>query len=203
MKTWFTSDWHFGHVNIIKYQPNRLQEFDLEGADDPVMKMNEMMVVQWNSQVAPDDHVWFLGDFGMGKIEHSLSYVARLNGQIHLVLGNHDRPHPVCSRPVEKREAWADRYIEAGFASLQLTGSWEFDGIPTILNHFPYSGDHSDEERYLDWRPDDNGLVLVHGHVHGLWQINGRQVNVGMDAWGGRLLSEEEVSAAVAEAAEN
>lgn len=203
MAMWFTSDWHFGHANIIKYQPNRLQEFDLEGADDPIMKMNEMMVRQWNSQVAPDDHVWFLGDFGMGKIEHSLSYVSRLNGVIDVILGNHDRPHAIASRGEEKRAMWTERYLEAGFNSLQIDAAMEIDGIPVIMNHFPYSGDHSEEERYTNWRPKDDGKVLIHGHVHGLWQVNGRQVNVGMDAHGGRLLSYDEVAVFVKEAAGN
>jgi len=34
----------------------------------------------------------------------------------------------------------------------------------------------------------------LHGHVHGLWQTNGRMINVGLDAWGGRLLHADEVA---------
>ena len=29
------------------------------------------------------------------------------------------------------------------------------------------------------WKgPKDDGKVLIHGHVHGLWQVNGRQVRL-------------------------
>jgi calcineurin-like phosphoesterase family protein len=202
MTVWFTSDTHFGHRNIAKYQPNRVEEFGME-SDEDIQTMNEAMVAQWNSQVQPGDRVIHLGDFAMGKIDETLPYVAQLNGTIDLIMGNHDRPHPVCTRVAEKRDAWAERYLAAGFNSVQLDGRWDFDGIPVVMSHFPYSGDHEEEDRYPGWRPDDNGLVLVHGHVHGMWQIMGRQVNVGMDAHGGRLLTEAEVAAMVAEAARN
>ena len=31
------------------------------------------------------------------------------------------------------------------------------------------------------YRPADEGLVLLHGHVHGLWKTRGRMVNIGVD----------------------
>jgi calcineurin-like phosphoesterase family protein len=189
---WFTSDTHFGHVKIIEYQPNRLTEFGLDSTDQ-IPEMNEAMVEAWNAQVAPGDTVYHLGDFAMGNIEIGLSYVRRLNGSIRLIMGNHDRPHPC--RGTKKLDDWAETYIEAGFESITLTDHFDFDGVPAVLNHFPYHGDHMDEERYTDWRPIDHGQVLVHGHVHGLWKIRHRQVNVGMDAHGGRLLHHDEVVA--------
>jgi calcineurin-like phosphoesterase family protein len=36
---------------------------------------------------------------------------------------------------------------------------------------------------------------LVHGHVHETWLQSGRQINVGIDAWGGRVANADEVVA--------
>lgn len=199
---WFTSDTHFGHVRIAEFCPTRVDEFDMDGPGD-IEKMNAMMVAQWNSQVAPDDVVYHLGDFAMGQIDSTLAIASRLNGRIRLILGNHDRPHPSYSKPGEKRDGWTQRYLDAGFEHLALSAALEIEGIPTIMNHFPYTGDSEGFDRYPEYRPADHGQVLVHGHVHDMWQIRGRQVNVGMDAHGGRLLHLDEVASFVHEAAGN
>lgn len=195
-ETWFTSDTHFGHVAIPVYQPNRLTEFHMADEKD-IPGMNEGLVEQWNSQVGPNDTVWHLGDFAMGQIDRGLEYVARLNGAaIHLILGNHDRPHP-CRGQAHKHEEWMRRYMDAGFASIEMLAHYDMDGVPVLMSHFPYEGDHSDEERYTEWRLPNHGQILVHGHVHGLWQTRGSMVNVGMDAHGGKLLHRDEVVAIV------
>lgn len=198
MTTWFTADTHFDHKKIIEYQPNRMDEFGLPDTD-AIDEMNEAMVDQWNSQVAPGDVVWHLGDFAMGKIDESLQYASRLNGHIHLIMGNHDRPHPCVCKPA-KRDEWYDRYYEAGFMALTVTAWLDFDGRPVMLNHFPYEGDHMPEDRYDEWRPENTGRVLLHGHVHGLWRTKGQMINVGLDAHGGRLIHQDEVMDLVREA---
>ncbi|WP_258934193.1 hypothetical protein [Nesterenkonia pannonica] len=52
MTTFFTSDHHFGHANIIRY-------CDRPFAD--VAEMDEAMIDRWNETVSPDDEVWVLG----------------------------------------------------------------------------------------------------------------------------------------------
>ena len=37
----------------------------------------------------------------------------------------------------------------------------------------------------------DDGAWLLCGHVHESWRQRGRMINVGVDAWGGRPVSEE------------
>jgi calcineurin-like phosphoesterase family protein len=43
-------------------------------------------------------------------------------------------------------------------------------------------------------RPVDNGLPLIHGHVHNSWKVNGRQINVGVDVWDFTPVSEADLS---------
>ena len=85
-KTFVTSDHHFNHGNILRFKRDDgvtpVRDFPSVGA------MNEFMVQQWNDIVAPDDKVYHLGDFSMGR--NGLSYAARLNGRKTLVAGNHD-----------------------------------------------------------------------------------------------------------------
>lgn len=82
MNTWFISDTHFGHTNIIPY------------CDRPfvsVEQMNRYMIQQWNAVVKKNDTVYHLGDFSLGlSPEEVKDIVSQLNGNIRLVKGNHD-----------------------------------------------------------------------------------------------------------------
>lgn len=110
-KTFFTSDSHFFHKNIIGYcdrpwNSGRDGDGKLVVTDEDVEKMNETMIELWNDTVGKDDVVWHLGDFCLGKKENfdflfpveerdaagnPVRRSSRLNGKINLVLGNHDR----------------------------------------------------------------------------------------------------------------
>lgn len=195
MTIWFTSDWHFGHRNIMTYCPDRLGYLGMYHED--VDQMNERLVDLWNATVQPDDIVYFLGDFAMGKIMETVQFTGYLNGTKHLIWGNHDRPHPAVNKSAEKQLEWVKTYAEAGWDTQRQDGFYNFpNGLTALLNHFPYQGDSAGEDRYQSSRPEDSGFPLVHGHVHDLWRVEGRQINVGLDAWG-RLLTEDEVGGLV------
>ena len=55
--TFFTSDTHFGHANIINLCNRPFKD---------VNHMNDMLVENWNSVVSDDDTVFHLGDFALG-----------------------------------------------------------------------------------------------------------------------------------------
>lgn len=158
--------------------------------------MNYDIIARWNSVVGPDDVVWVLGDVVMGGWRKNLSMVAQLNGTKHLVFGNHDKPFGKKPVPAAERSL---EYMEAGFASvrggtvgIRLGDRGEY---PAIMGHFPYSGDSRNEgDRYKESRPLDQGQWLLCGHVHDAWRQKGRQVNVGLDAWGGFPVALESVS---------
>lgn len=199
MRTLWTSDWHFGHVNILDYCSERRAYLGLSDTAN-VTDMNEALVRLWNRQVEPDDVVFVVGDMCMGRVEETIKYVSRLNGHKQLILGNHDRPHPMVSKSVEKRERWQNIYYDAGFENLGTEIVREFEGIRCVVNHFPYYGDHSSDRYNADeiaqWTPVDVGLPLVHGHVHDLWKTQGRHMyNLGIDAWYGEIQTEESIAA--------
>lgn len=81
MKTWFISDTHFNHSNIIKYCDRPFNSVD---------EMNEELIKRWNNTVSKNDIVWFLGDFALGNKDICRSLIKSLNGEIRMIRGNHD-----------------------------------------------------------------------------------------------------------------
>jgi len=81
MKTFLISDTHFGHKNILRYEPD-LRPFA------SVEEMNETLIENWNSVVGKNDICWHLGDVLFGAKAFEL--LSRLNGCKKLVMGNHD-----------------------------------------------------------------------------------------------------------------
>jgi calcineurin-like phosphoesterase family protein len=187
MNRYFTSDQHFSHANIIKYCNRPFADIE---------EMNEAMVARHNAIVKPGDEVWHLGDFSMGL--SALKYVARLNGIHKLVMGNHDKPHPVCAKSAAHSIAASKTYHAAGFDEIMQTASLIIGEDRVLLHHMPYTGDtHPKEERYKDYRLTDEGLYLLHGHVHNAWLKRGRQINVGVDVWAFAPVSEDEILAVI------
>lgn len=179
---WFTSDTHFGHKNILKYESTSRPFVDTDA-------MDEIIIRNWNSVVDPEDTVFHLGDVAMGNIVESLPKVARLNGKKILVPGNHDRVWSGTKNPKHAgiyREVFDDIAPEQMFLTLA-------NGERVAMSHFPYAGDHTTDDRYPEFRPVDEGLPLIHGHVHSLWATNGRQFNVGVDVSGLTPVSEDTI----------
>ncbi len=168
----FTADHHFDHQNIIKYCARPFAG---------VNEMNEEMVRRWNSVVKPEDTVYYLGDFSMAErpIEH---FGRQLNGEKRLIIGNHDRCHP---RKQNSALVQAT-YREAGFTSFDVELKLRIAGQEVLLNHFPYFAAEPAAGyvvKHQDLRPKDQGLWLLHGHVHEKWKVKDRMINVGVDAW--------------------
>src|SRR5687767_6005129 len=82
MNTFFTSDTHWGHKNIIKFCSRPYAS---------VEEMDEAMITNWNDRVRPGDTVYHLGDFTFYRREdQQRRIIDSLNGNIKLILGNHD-----------------------------------------------------------------------------------------------------------------
>jgi calcineurin-like phosphoesterase family protein len=113
--TFFSSDQHFGHFNIIRLSHRPFASLD---------EMNEVMIAKWNVKVMADDTIYILGDlfFRSATVEPILK---RLNGHKHLVLGNHDH-------------SWTGR-VRLGdyFESVQTMKEIDFGGTPATLCHYP------------------------------------------------------------------
>ncbi len=173
MATWWTSDTHFSHINIIRYTNRPFASVD---------EMNAALIERWNERVSPSDDVWHLGDLALGaNIARQVQLTARLNGTRRLVPGNHDRVASFFEGGDQRSRFWPV-YEAAGWEIMPEQLEHEIAGHRVVICHFPYTGDSlPGRDRYRRNRPVDHGLPIIHGHVHTDFAVRGRQYNVGVD----------------------
>ena len=83
MSIWFVADTHLGHANIIKYDNRPFAN---------IKEHDDTIISNWNSVVKKGDSVYHLGDVSFGcSRKYAQELVWRLNGQIYLIRGNHDK----------------------------------------------------------------------------------------------------------------
>jgi calcineurin-like phosphoesterase family protein len=139
---WLTSDLHFNHVNILKYEPVSRPYETLE-------EMNEVIIKNWNDRVKPEDTVYVLGDMVMGQLDAGRECLKRLNGKIVLIRGNHDSPKRI------------EMYKEMGIEVHDIY-YLPYKGRYFILCHFPIAS-----EEFIKMVIKDNSEVVnLYGHVH-------------------------------------
>ena len=78
---WLTSDLHLGHDRDFIWGTRGYAS---------VEEMNRIQIEKFNSVVMPDDDVYILGDSMLGDAATGQKLFTRLQGKIHVILGNHD-----------------------------------------------------------------------------------------------------------------
>lgn len=150
---WVTSDTHFGHRQIIQYCARPFSSRE---------EMDEKLVENWNKRVKPKDDVYHLGDFCFGSRARCEELLEKLNGKIHLILGNHDKA-------IWKTESLRDRFV---WVKDLHTLKWA--GNRYILCHYPL----------LTWEGAHRGVYHLHGHSHGnLRAPETTRLDMGVDCW--------------------
>ncbi len=154
-KTFFTSDTHFFHENVINFCKRPFGSAD---------HMNEMLIKNWNHVVGDNDHIWFLGDFSFGTVDKTIEVLQRLKGIKHLITGNHDRKGRC------QKLKWEDYFVSVDdYKRLKVReGDQEYK---FVLCHFPF-------------RSWERGYINLHGHLHTLpdeYQGKYNQFDVGVD----------------------
>jgi len=140
MKTYITSDLHFGHTNIMKFCPVSRARFR-----NDVAYMNEAMVKEWNEIVEPDDLVYILGDVAFLPAQKAAEFMRRCNGRKILVQGNHDR------------KTLNDPVFRGCFEEIHHYLDINYNGTKVCMFHYPIA----------EWDQMHRGSVHFHGHLHG------------------------------------
>lgn len=156
MCIYFTSDTHFGHTNIIKYCNRPFAS---------VHEMNVALIQNWNSVVGKYDVVYHLGDFAFRPKSDAESFLSRLNGEIHLIKGNHDRKIP------------------DGFANVSLYEEINYRGIYIVLCHYAMRV----------WNKSHRGSIMLYGHSHGSLPGTPQSLDVGVDCWNYKPVGLDEI----------
>lgn len=154
MDHWFTSDVHFFHKNIIKYCNRPFLS---------VEDMNEALINNWNAVVAPEDNVYSLGDFAMGKIGKIKEVISQLNGNLYMITGNHD----------EEIIKNSESLIKEGFVK-EITPYKEINVNGQFICLFHYG--------CRVWNKSHRGSWLLYGHSHDSLPPLGKSVDVGVDS---------------------
>lgn len=79
----YTSDLHFGHKNVIRFDQRPFAD---------VEEMDACLIRCWNARVQPDDMVYIVGDICYHSQKGPEWYLKQLKGHKILVLGSHDGP---------------------------------------------------------------------------------------------------------------
>ena len=153
--TFFTSDTHFGHGNILKFCSRPFVS---------AAEMDEVLIQNWNSLVKKDDVVYLLGDFSFGDIK---KYTDRLNGNINLILGNHDKKSQCVGN----------------FCSVHDTLRAKIAGKYLWLSHYAH----------MTWPSSCYNSEHVFGHSHGRLVGVGKSFDVGTDTHGYKPYHYDEV----------
>lgn len=157
---WVTSDCHFFHSNILKFNP-RTRPYD------SVDEMNEKLILDWNSKVAPfTDVVYILGDFCFGSVDKAVSILKRLNGRKILIQGNHDE------------KLVQDKRFRDEFEEIHLRLNLRYNDKFVVMHHFPIA----------EWERSHRGSYHLYGHLHGSKQHvqhmeQFRSTDVGVDSF--------------------
>ena len=164
---YFTADSHFNHANIIHFCQRPFAS---------VSEMNEALIAKWNARVGKGDLVYHLGDFAWGDWDPILD---RLNGDIVLIRGGHDRK-------LEKK--FAGRFLHiADLMDIVV------EGYSIVLCHYclrVWNKSHFDS-----WH--------LFGHSHGRLPALGKSLDVGVDGHDFAPWSWEEVKAYMADRPHN
>lgn len=148
----FTADTHFGHAGIVLHYNRPFISKE---------EMDEAMITRWNEVVRKGDHVYHLGDFAWKN--HS-AYRSRLNGEVHLILGNHDK-----MAGAAKKLFSSVRDVYCGRICTREKRAPKF-----FLSHYPH----------VSWngKAGHNGTIHLYGHVHGSYSRAGElSMDVGVD----------------------
>jgi calcineurin-like phosphoesterase family protein len=158
MQTWFTSDLHFGHLNVIKYcnRPYATAE-----------EMDEALISNWNSSVQYNDEVWVIGDVFFCQVDRAHQIMRRLNGSVHLIYGNHDKV-------IRNQQPLQGCFASVTDGIKEINRVIDGEKMRIVMCHYPL----------LSWNRAIYGSLHLHGHVHSTTPTDGvaRRYDVGVDA---------------------
>lgn len=192
MTVWFTSDLHIGHRVVAAHRG-----YGYLNSDSPVgiSAHDAHLAMNWDAVVRPDDTVWILGDLSAGGSNaqrNALKWISERPGVKHLIAGNHDGPSP---RHRDSHK-WIREYMTV-FESVQQSARRRLlpieqgvRGVEVVMSHYPYTEvtPHAEPDRFTQWWLRDEGVPILHGHVHShevvTYSAAGTpQIHVGLDAW--------------------
>lgn len=132
----YIADIHFGHAGVLKMSNrpfNTIEEHDA------------FLIKVWNETITDLDDIYIIGDFAYRNKQNVESYLKRLRGRKHLILGNHDLNF-------KNRADSNHKYFE----SIEQMTMIKDGNFNVVLSHYPMA----------EWSGYFRGWYHVHGHIH-------------------------------------
>lgn len=151
MRNFFWADLHFHHYLMAKMRGYcDVDEKDPNVLETATLKMNDTMIGEWNSVVTSKDTIYHGGDLCLGSKQQTQSIISRLNGNICLLRGDHDRYVDGCSGINWVKDVYM--FKSPSTSGLALGGN-----IFMWLSHYAHRR----------WPRAHYGSLHVYGHSHG------------------------------------
>lgn len=173
MNTYFTSDTHFHHKNIVRGTSSWEAGNREQGLRDfhTLEEHDEALIKSINSLVKWDDELWHLGDWSFGGAEQIKKFRDRLNCKnIHLVFGNHDQHIEPLNSPYRELFKSVQYYKELSF-KINSQRSGIYGKTKICLSHYAMRV----------WNKSHHQSIHLYGHSHGTLPGIGRSMDVGVD----------------------
>lgn len=150
---YYISDLHLGHANCLAFDNRQFKD---------VEEQDKIIIRNWNSRVKPEDDVYCLGDFSWYSPQKTVEVFKKLNGKIHLIVGNHDKK-------LLQNKSVRDLFVEiTDYKELYLDNK---QGV--VLCHYPIP---CYNKHFYGW-------YHLYGHVHNSFEWNMmKQIKYQMEA---------------------
>ncbi len=168
---YFFSDTHFFETRLgINGKPNLFYR-----PFSSVESQDTTMLGLILNTINDGDEVYCLGDVMVD--DNAEMYLDALrkalpNSKFYLIIGNYD----------ENRLELLKRYFDYVYEDMII----EIDDKKIYLNHYPIKC-----KRYMELNSDISFSIT--GHIHSLWKVQPKMVNVSVDAWHFKPVSEDEI----------
>lgn len=182
-KLYFTSDWHIGHENVLRYDQRPFKDLN---------EMHEALIKNFNHWVPTHGITYFLGDMGLCSNGLLKSVIDRLNGTKVLVRGNHDGNFDSMYNAgfdvvIDKAQIMIGKNIVT-MTHCPLIGVFREDisGMRGVEEGSTENW-HKENQHKDKFSINDFGQFHLHGHIHARGEkangkkiIDGRQMDVGI-----------------------
>lgn len=170
MKKYYTSDWHFGHRNIIRYSNRPFTDTD---------EMNRALVDNTKARLKKGDHLYILGDVSFQPLKKTaplLREIKQMGVRMFLVPGNHD------PKEIERLTEWADEDSPPIWDDISPLMEVNDEGRKVVLCHYSLRV----------WNKSHHGAYHLFGHSHGSLIGDSQSLDVGVDCWDYRPVTLDE-----------
>ena len=140
---WVCADWHFNHDREFIWGARGFEN---------VEQMNNAIIQRHNQLVHPDDDVYVLGDLMLGAkfgLEAGLNLINQMNGNLHLIRGNHDTDN--------RWQAYTDLF---DVVALDNAVYLKYLGYHFYLSHYPTLTGNIEKESLKQM------TLNIFGHTH-------------------------------------